>query len=81
MSGTHVFTIGDRGRVVLPADLRQRRGWPDGTTLIAVETERGVVIATRDELEGIVAAQLAGPSLVDELLEERRAAARLEDLG
>lgn len=79
MSGTHSFTVGDRGRVVLPVELRQNRGWPEGTTLIAVETERGVIVATRSELETIVADQLAGSDPVDALLSERRAAAIVEN--
>ena len=75
MSGTHAFNVGDRGRVVLPSRLRQSRGWPEGTTLVAIETATGVVVASRDELESIVAKQLAGVDLVAQLLEERRASA------
>jgi bifunctional DNA-binding transcriptional regulator/antitoxin component of YhaV-PrlF toxin-antitoxin module len=75
MSGTHTFTVGDRGRVVLPSQLRQHRGWPEGTTLVAIETATGVVVTSRDELELIVAKQLAGEDLVAQLLEERRASA------
>ncbi|TXN31096.1 AbrB/MazE/SpoVT family DNA-binding domain-containing protein [Lacisediminihabitans profunda] len=81
MSGTHTFTVGDRGRVVLPAQLRKHRGWPVGTTLVAVETASGVVVASRDELESIVKAELAGTDLVSELLAERRAAAQRDDRG
>ena len=79
MSGTHAFTVGDRGRVVLPSRLRQSRGWPEGTTLVAIETATGVVVASRDELESIVAKQLAGIDLVAQLLEERRASAARDD--
>ncbi|MEC5168708.1 AbrB/MazE/SpoVT family DNA-binding domain-containing protein [Glaciihabitans sp. GrIS 2.15] len=79
MSGTHAFTVGDRGRVVLPSRLRQNRGWPEGTTLVAIESATGVVVASRDELESIVAKQLAGIDLVAQLLEERRASAARDD--
>ena len=79
MSGTHAFTVGDRGRVVLPSRLRQNRAWPEGTTLIAIESATGVVVASRDELESIVAKQLAGIDLVAQLLEERRASAARDD--
>ncbi len=79
MSGTHAFSVGDRGRVVLPSRLRQHRGWSEGTTLVAIETAAGVVVASRDELESIVAKQLAGVDLVAELLEERRASAAKDD--
>ena len=74
MGGTHTFTVGDRGRVVLPSQLRQHRGWWEGTTLVAIETATGVVVTSRDELELIVE-QLAGVDLVAQLLEERRASA------
>lgn len=71
--------VGDRGRVVLPTGLRQRRSWPEGTTLVAVETDRGVVLARRDELEQLVRDQLTGVDLVTTLIEERRLAATSED--
>ncbi|MHB1330348.1 MAG: AbrB/MazE/SpoVT family DNA-binding domain-containing protein [Gemmatimonadales bacterium] len=71
--------VGDRGRVVLPAELRQRRNWSEGTILVAVETERGVVLTSRDELERLVREQLAGSDPVAALMEERRLAAARED--
>ena len=63
----------ETGRVVLPSQLRQHRGWWEGTTLVAIETATGVVVTSRDELELIVEKQLAGVDLVAQLLEERRA--------
>jgi AbrB family looped-hinge helix DNA binding protein len=71
--------VGNKGRVVLPAELRQRRNWSEGTVLLALETETGVVLTTRDELEKLVRAQLAGGDLVTELLEKRRAESLRED--
>ncbi|MBC7403889.1 MAG: AbrB/MazE/SpoVT family DNA-binding domain-containing protein [Microbacteriaceae bacterium] len=59
--------------------LRQHRGWPEGTTLVAIETAAGVVVTSREELELIVEQQLAGVDLVAQLLEERRASAALDD--
>jgi AbrB family looped-hinge helix DNA binding protein len=79
MSGTHRLRVGDRGRIVLPAELRQKRNWREGTELIAVDTKRGVILTGRDELEEIVREQLAGSDVVTALLEERRAASRRED--
>ena len=58
---------------MLPSQLRQHRGWWEGTTLVAIETATGVVVTSRDELELIVEKQLAGVDLVAQLLEERRA--------
>jgi hypothetical protein len=46
---------------------------------LALETERGVVLTTRRELECLVRSQLTGSDLVAELVEERRAAAGVED--
>lgn len=71
--------MGDRGRVVLPAGIRARRNWSEGTTLVAIETDRGVILTTRDELERIVREQLAGTDVVAALLSERRAASLRED--
>lgn len=80
MGGTQVVVMGDRGRLVVPADVRERQHWPKGTELIAVETSNGVLLTRREELERIVASQLAGRDVVAELIEERRAAARDEDV-
>ena len=79
MSGTTSIRVGERGRVVLPAELRKRRHWSEGTVLVAVETDRGVVLTGRDELESLVREQLAGSDLVTNLIEERRRAAAHED--
>jgi AbrB family looped-hinge helix DNA binding protein len=76
MSGN--LQMGDRGRIVIPADIRERRSWHTGTRLVAVETPSGVLLADRADLEDLVKRQLAGRDLVTELLDERRAAAAAE---
>lgn len=78
MSTTFTVMMGDRGRLVVPAALRARQRWSQGTPLLLVETEGGVLLATREQVEGVVRKQLAGTSLVDELIAERRAAAATE---
>lgn len=75
MSTMHAVRMGDRGRLVVPADLRQRQRWEQGTPLVFVETDDGVLVATREQMKARVRKQLAGPSLVDELAQERRAEA------
>lgn len=80
MDTTFVATMGDRGRLVVPADLRARQHWDQGTPLLLIETKGGVVLATREQARDIVRAQLAGTDLVGELLRERRSAALGEDL-
>lgn len=79
MSGTYHVVMGDRGRLVIPADLRQRAGLGEGAALILLETPGGLVLLTRPQLQELVRADLAGLDLVDELLAERRAAAAAED--
>lgn len=79
MSGTYTVTMGDRGRLVVPAELRERAGLREGRPLVLVETDAGVVLLTREQLTARVRADLTGLDLVDELLAERRAAARDED--
>ncbi|MGB3910768.1 MAG: AbrB/MazE/SpoVT family DNA-binding domain-containing protein [Pseudolysinimonas sp.] len=76
MSGN--LQMGDRGRIVIPAGIRERRSWHTGTRLVAVETPSGVLLADRADLEDLVRRQLAGRDLVTELLDERRAAAVAE---
>lgn len=79
MDTTHTSTLGDRGRLVVPAALREHQRWEQGTPLVFVETPRGVVVATREQLTSIIRDQLAGTSLAEELLTERRAGAMGED--
>lgn len=79
MSGTEPVRVGNKGRIVLPAAIRERRNWAEGTTLVAIETARGVILAARGELEQLVREQLAGTDLVADLLAERRSASRRED--
>lgn len=81
MSGTHVIVVGDRGRLVVPADVRERGGLVSGTPLTLLETPGGLVLMTREQLKAAVRSDLGGLDLVTELLAERRQAARSEDGG
>ncbi|MFN3215409.1 MAG: AbrB/MazE/SpoVT family DNA-binding domain-containing protein [Acidimicrobiales bacterium] len=81
MSGTHTVVMGDRGRVVVPAEVRDRVGLSAGTTLVLLETPQGLVLMTREQLRERVRQELAGVDLVGELLAERRRAAAEEDAG
>ena len=76
------MTVGNKGRVVLPAEVRQRQNWTEGTVLIAVETDDGVLLLTRDELLKRVQTELSalgGGHVVDDFIAERRAAALREE--
>lgn len=71
--------VGDRGRIVVPAEVRERQGLVEGTPLILLETPTGLVLLTRRQLRQRVRDDLAGVDLVAELLAERRNAAAAED--
>ena len=79
MSGTYAAVMGDRGRLVVPADLRAHLGLDEGAPVILVETSGGVVLMTRDQARRSIVRQLAGADLVTQLLEDRRRAAARED--
>lgn len=73
-------SVGAKGRVVLPAELRRRLGLRQGSELLArIDGER-LVLESREavlaRLQRYFAHVPAEASLVDELLAERRAEAR-----
>lgn len=71
--------MGDRGRLVIPAELRERAGLAEGTILVLLEAPKGLALLTRPQLQELVRADLAGLDLVSELLSERRADAAADD--
>jgi AbrB family looped-hinge helix DNA binding protein len=79
VSGTYYVVVGDRGRVVVPAEVRERAGLSEGTRLVLIEAPNGLILLTREQLKARVRAELAGLDLVKELLAERRAQADAED--
>lgn len=79
MSGTHTVVVGDRGRIVVPAEVRQRAGLSPGTPLVMLDSPDGLVLLTREQLRTRVRDELAGTDLVGDLLAERRDAAAQED--
>ncbi|HET7034819.1 MAG TPA: AbrB/MazE/SpoVT family DNA-binding domain-containing protein [Thermomicrobiaceae bacterium] len=77
-------TLGDRGRLVLPADLRRQVDLQPGDRLIITPDDEGGfrVVSAREvarRLYGIYRDLAPGRSLVDELIAERRDEARRED--
>ena len=79
MSGTHSTVMGDRGRLVVPSELRSRLGLTAGTPVTLIESPDGIVLMTRDQLKRMVRRDLADVDLVKGLLAERREAATAED--
>jgi bifunctional DNA-binding transcriptional regulator/antitoxin component of YhaV-PrlF toxin-antitoxin module len=71
--------MGDRGRLVVPAGVRQRSGLTEGTPLVLVESSAGLLLMTREQAKRALRNQLTGVDLVTELLTNRRAAAAVED--
>jgi len=71
--------MGDRGRLVVPAELRERLNLIPGTPLVLFETSAGVVLTTREQLKALVRQRLADRDLVGELLAERRREASADE--
>jgi AbrB family looped-hinge helix DNA binding protein len=79
MSGSHATVMGDRGRLVVPSELRARAGLLPGTPVTLIESPDGIVLLTREQLKRMVRRNLAGTDLVAELVAERRRSAAKED--
>lgn len=79
MSGTFQVVVGNRGRLVVPAEVRERARITEGTVLVLLDTPTGLVLLTREQLRQRVRDDLTGTDLVAELLAERRANAAAED--
>jgi AbrB family looped-hinge helix DNA binding protein len=80
MSDTHLLSVGPKGRVVIPVEIRRRLGLEEGSQLVALVEGDGVLLlpraAVKQRLRGIFAS--IGTSLADELIRDRRAAAAEE---
>jgi AbrB family looped-hinge helix DNA binding protein len=77
-------TMGDRGRLVLPASVRSALGLKRGTRMLVSTEDDGSLRlrpyrAVADQSRGLFADLAEGGSLVDELLAERRADAKREE--
>jgi AbrB family looped-hinge helix DNA binding protein len=77
-------TLGERGRLVLPAELRRQLSLNPGDRLVITMEEDGSfrVISARElarRLRGLLADLSSGTSLADELIADRREEARREE--
>ena len=79
MSGTYPVVMGDRGRLVVPAELREQMKVASGSPLLFIDTPRGVLLVTRDQARELVRESLNDHDLVAELLADRRQEAAAED--
>lgn len=74
-----MVTMGDRGRLVVPAEVRERAGLREGAPLVLLETPSGLALLTREQLLARVRSELAGLDLVADLLADRRRSAAHDD--
>lgn len=44
---SHALTVGDRGRLVIPAAIRERHDWEPGSALIALDVDDAVVLMSQ----------------------------------
>lgn len=71
--------MGDRGRLVIPIEVRERLHLDAGSPVLLVETDDGLVLTSREQARQLLKRQLAGKSLVAQLLQERREAAAADE--
>ena len=83
MSGTYAAVMGDRGRLVVPAEVRANHGFEKGTALIFIESTQGLMLTSREALLAQIQSELEGSNLVEGLINQRRrsAEAAIEDAG
>jgi AbrB family looped-hinge helix DNA binding protein len=79
MSGTYALAMGDRGRLVIPAELRERHHLDPGVPVVVIETDRGLILISREQLKDLVQRELNGEGMLEELLAERRRQAAADD--
>ena len=84
MSHKEQVTIGERGRLVLPASVRSALGLKPGTRMLLSTEDDGSLRlrpyrAVADESRGLYADLAKGSSLVDALIGERRAEAEQDE--
>ena len=79
MDGIHTVVVGNRGRIVVPAEVRESENLAEGTPLVMLPTPGGLVLMTRQQMLERVRGELKGLDLVGELLADRRLASERED--
>lgn len=80
---SRVIPVAENGRMNLPADVRRRLGITGRGKVIVEETPEGFRLTSYAErlkrVDEIMRPYLGGPSMVDELIRERRAEAAAEE--
>jgi AbrB family looped-hinge helix DNA binding protein len=83
MGDTSLVSIGPKGRVVIPVEIRRQLQLAEGTELVAVLEGDGVLLLPRHAVKRRLRELFAGSetSMAGELLAERRRAAAEESAG
>ena len=83
MSDTSVVSVGPKGRVVIPADIRRQLGIGEGSELVALVEGPAVVLVPRSAIRTRLRSIFAdvGASMSHELIDDRRTAAQREAAG
>jgi len=74
---SHALTIGDRGRLVIPAPIRDRHDWAPGSALIALDMDDAVVLMSPDGALALLRSK-GGSGSLDAFIQQRRQAAQRE---
>lgn len=69
------MVMGDRGRLVIPAEIRAELNWTQGTRMVLVEAEDGMLLMSVDQARAMLKRQIGDRDLVAELIAERHAEA------
>jgi len=72
MSRNASLVMGDRGRIVIPAPLREKYELNAGTPIVLLETQWGLELITRNQLLARVRADCAGSDMLSDLFADRR---------
>ena len=80
MRDTNVLSVGPKGRVVIPVEIRRRLGLEEGSQLVALLEGDGVLLLPRDAVKQRLRGMFSDvrTSMAEELIRDRRAAAAEE---
>jgi AbrB family looped-hinge helix DNA binding protein len=83
VSDTTVLAVGPKGRIVIPIEIRRQLGLAEGSELVALMEGDGVLLLPRSAVKHRLRSMFAGvrPSMAEELIRDRRAAAEEESEG
>lgn len=83
MSDTSVVSVGPKGRMVIPVEIRRQLGIGEGSELVALVEGPALLLVPRSAVKARLRSMFANvtTSLREELIADRRAAAAREDLS